>query len=72
MHSPSHYMEIMLTQIHLMVAEEISHVAMSNTDPETGGPARRRDIQEAAQEAKDGTIWRYPLQVTVGQKPKKL
>ena len=52
-----------------MVAEEISYVAMDNSDPETGGPARRREIQEAAQETKDGTIWRFSLQVIVGQKP---
>ena len=38
----------MLTQIHLMVAEEISYVTMDNSDLETGGPARRREIQEAA------------------------
>ena len=62
-------MQIMLTQVHLMVAEEISFVAMDNSDPETGGPARRREIQEAAQEAKDGANWRFSLQVTVGRKP---
>ncbi len=59
----------MLTHIHLMVAEEISFVALDNNDPETGGPARRREIQEAAQEAKDGVIWRFSIRVTVGQKP---
>ena len=62
-------MEIMLTQIHLMVAEEISYVAMDNRDSETGGPARRQEIQEAAQEAKDGVLWRFCLQVIVAQKP---
>ena len=59
----------MLTQIHLMVAEEISLVKMDNSDAETGGPARRREIQEASKEAKDGAIWRFSLQVTVGRKP---
>ena len=59
----------MLTQIHLMVAEEISFVKMDNSDPEAGGPARRREIQEASQEAKDGAIWRFSPQVTVRQKP---
>ena len=58
----------MLTQIHLMVAEEASFVKMDNSDPETGGPARRREIQEASQEAKDGAIWHFSLQVTVGHK----
>lgn len=58
----------MLTQIHLMVAEEISYVKMDNRDLQTGGPARRREIQEASQEAKDGTIWHFSLQVTVGHK----
>ena len=58
----------MLTQIHLMVAEELSFVKMDNSDPETGGPAFRREIQEASQEVKDGTIWHFSLQVTVGHK----
>ena len=58
----------MLTQITLMVAEEISYGKMDNSDPQTGGPARRREIQEASQEAKDGAIWRFSLQVTVGRK----
>ena len=51
-----------------MVAEEFSFAAMDNNDPETGGPARRREIQQAAQEAKDGATWRFSIQVTVGQK----
>ena len=52
-----------------MVAEEISFVKMDNNDPTTGGPARRREIQEASQEVKDGAIWHFSLQVTVGHKP---
>ena len=47
----------------------MNFVAMDNSDPEKGGPARRREIQEAALEAKDGAIWRFSLRVTVGQKP---
>lgn len=58
------------TQLQCMVAEEYSFVAMDNSDPQSGGPAYRRRIQEAAKEAKEGAAISHTLEVTVGMKSK--
>lgn len=57
------------TQMQFMIGEEYSIVAMDNSDPQKGGPAHRRRIQEAAKEAKEGAAMHFIPEVTIGKKP---
>ena len=55
-----------------MVGEEYSFAAMDNSDPQKGGPAHRRRIQEAAKEAMEGVGLQFFPEVTIGKKPTEL
>lgn len=57
------------TQMQFMVGEEYSLVAMDNSGPQTSGPAHRRRIQDAAEEAKAGAAMHFIPEFTVGRKP---
>ena len=57
------------TQIHLMLAEEISLTVMDNSRPDGSGPTHRKHIQEAAREAEEGAALHFTPVVTIGQKP---
>lgn len=52
-----------------MIGEEYSFAVMDNSDPEKGGPAHRRRVQEAAKDAKEGAGMEFIPEVTVGRKP---
>lgn len=65
-------LRMFFTQLQFMVGEEYSSAAMDNSDPQKGGPAHRRRIQDAAKEAKEGVALQFFPEVTIGKKPTQL
>ena len=67
-HPTSPHATYFFTQILLIVSEEYSWATLSNSGPESGGPVRRKLLQEVAREVQDGVGLKFIIEVTTGRK----
>ena len=51
-----------------ILAEEFSFVALDTSGPDKSGPLRRKHIQGAMKEMKEGAAIQFIPEVTIGQK----
>ena len=66
-HPISTEIRLFFTQMHFMLSEELSFVAMDNSGPNEEGPQHRKRVQAAAEDAKEGVGYEFIIQLTYGQ-----
>lgn len=61
-------LRLFFTQMQCILTGEVSFVALDNSGPDKSGQLRRKHIQGATNEMKEGVAIHFILEVTIGQK----